>query len=78
MKILLTGASGQVGYELERSLQGIGEVVSLAAGTALLKRSWRDRDRLHGRADIACCDCAWPEAELYSIAICDPVSGGTR
>ncbi len=29
MKILLTGSSGQVGYELARSLQGIGEVVAL-------------------------------------------------
>ena len=29
MKILLTGASGQVGYELERSLQGLGEVVAV-------------------------------------------------
>lgn len=29
MKILLTGASGQVGYELERSLQGVGEVVAV-------------------------------------------------
>jgi len=29
MKILLTGRSGQVGYELERSLQGIGEVVAV-------------------------------------------------
>ena len=29
MKILLTGASGQVGYELLRSLQGLGEVVAL-------------------------------------------------
>ena len=29
MKILLTGTSGQLGYELERSLQGIGEVVAL-------------------------------------------------
>lgn len=28
MKILLTGASGQVGYELERCLQGLGEVVA--------------------------------------------------
>lgn len=28
MKILLTGASGQIGYELERSLQGLGEVVA--------------------------------------------------
>lgn len=29
MKILLTGISGQVGYELERSLQGLGELVAL-------------------------------------------------
>lgn len=29
MKILLTGSSGQVGHELERSLQGLGEVVAL-------------------------------------------------
>ena len=29
MKILLTGSSGQVGYELARSLQGLGEVVAL-------------------------------------------------
>lgn len=28
MNILLTGASGQVGYELERCLQGLGEVVA--------------------------------------------------
>lgn len=28
MKILLTGATGQVGYELQRSLQGLGEVVA--------------------------------------------------
>ncbi len=28
MKILLTGASGQVGYQLERSLQGLGEVIA--------------------------------------------------
>ena len=27
MKILLTGRSGQIGYELERSLQGLGEIV---------------------------------------------------
>ena len=29
MKILLTGKSGQLGYELERSLQGLGELVAL-------------------------------------------------
>lgn len=29
MKILLTGKNGQVGYELERSLQGLGEVIAL-------------------------------------------------
>jgi dTDP-4-dehydrorhamnose reductase len=29
MKILLTGGTGQVGYELARSLQGIGEVVAV-------------------------------------------------
>lgn len=28
MNILLTGASGQVGYELQRSLQGLGKVVA--------------------------------------------------
>ncbi len=29
MKILLTGKTGQVGYELERTLQGLGEIVAL-------------------------------------------------
>nr|WP_315400220.1 dTDP-4-dehydrorhamnose reductase [uncultured Duganella sp.] len=29
MKILLTGGTGQVGYELARSLQGVGEVVAV-------------------------------------------------
>lgn len=29
MKILLTGNSGQVGYELERSLQGLGQVIAV-------------------------------------------------
>jgi dTDP-4-dehydrorhamnose reductase len=28
MKVLLTGATGQVGYELERSLQGLGEIIA--------------------------------------------------
>jgi len=31
MRILLTGRNGQVGYELERSLQGLGEVVAVDA-----------------------------------------------
>jgi len=29
LKILLTGKTGQVGYELERALQGLGEIVAL-------------------------------------------------
>jgi dTDP-4-dehydrorhamnose reductase len=29
MRILVTGRTGQVGYELERSLQGLGEIVAL-------------------------------------------------
>ncbi|MEO6922092.1 MAG: dTDP-4-dehydrorhamnose reductase [Collimonas sp.] len=29
MKILVTGKTGQVGYELERSLQGLGEVIAV-------------------------------------------------
>ena len=29
MKILVTGKTGQVGYELERSLQGLGEIISV-------------------------------------------------
>ncbi|MES2016817.1 MAG: dTDP-4-dehydrorhamnose reductase [Pseudomonadota bacterium] len=29
MRILLTGKNGQIGYELERSLQGLGEIVAL-------------------------------------------------
>jgi len=32
MKILLTGSTGQVGYELERSLQALGEVVAVDRG----------------------------------------------
>lgn len=32
MRILLTGRSGQVGYELERSLQGLGEIVAVDRG----------------------------------------------
>lgn len=29
MKILISGRSGQVGYELERSLQGLGDIIAL-------------------------------------------------
>jgi dTDP-4-dehydrorhamnose reductase len=29
MRILITGKNGQVGYELERSLQGLGEIIAL-------------------------------------------------
>jgi dTDP-4-dehydrorhamnose reductase len=29
LKILLTGKTGQVGYELERSLQGLGEIIAI-------------------------------------------------
>jgi dTDP-4-dehydrorhamnose reductase len=29
LKILVTGKTGQVGYELERSLQGLGEIIAL-------------------------------------------------
>lgn len=32
MKILLTGATGQVGYELQRSLQGVGQVIAVGRG----------------------------------------------
>jgi dTDP-4-dehydrorhamnose reductase len=30
MKILVTGTNGQVGYELERSLQGLGEIIAVS------------------------------------------------
>ncbi|WP_324847104.1 hypothetical protein [Janthinobacterium sp. BJB426] len=29
-RILITGKTGQVGYELERSLQGLGEIIALS------------------------------------------------
>jgi dTDP-4-dehydrorhamnose reductase len=32
MKVLLTGSTGQVGYELARNLQGVGEVVAVDRG----------------------------------------------
>lgn len=28
-RILISGKTGQVGYELERSLQGLGEIIAL-------------------------------------------------
>lgn len=31
MRILVTGRNGQVGYELERSLQGLGEIVAIGS-----------------------------------------------
>ncbi|SFA80034.1 dTDP-4-dehydrorhamnose reductase [Collimonas sp. OK607] len=40
MRILLTGKTGQVGYELERSLQGLGEIIAL-------DRSQMDLSNLH-------------------------------
>jgi len=43
MKILLTGSSGQLGYELERSLQGLGDVV--APGRAEMDLSDLDQVR---------------------------------
>ncbi|NML61063.1 dTDP-4-dehydrorhamnose reductase [Massilia sp. RP-1-19] len=43
MKILLTGAGGQVGYELERSLQGLGQVT--AVGRARIDLSDLDQVR---------------------------------
>jgi dTDP-4-dehydrorhamnose reductase len=49
MKILLTGASGQVGYELERSLQGLGQV--LALGRARLDLADLDQLRALIRAE---------------------------
>lgn len=43
MKILLTGSTGQVGYELARSLQGLGEIV--APGRAQMDLSNLDQLR---------------------------------
>jgi dTDP-4-dehydrorhamnose reductase len=48
MRILLTGASGQVGYELARSLQGLGEV--FAPGRAELDLADLDQVRAVVRA----------------------------
>jgi dTDP-4-dehydrorhamnose reductase len=44
MKILLTGATGQVGYELERSLQGLGEVIAVDRG----RMDLADLDQVRG------------------------------
>ncbi|MBV7535949.1 dTDP-4-dehydrorhamnose reductase [Duganella sp. sic0402] len=44
MKVLLTGSSGQVGYELARSLQGIGEVVAVDRGVMDLSNLDQVRD----------------------------------
>ena len=49
MKILLTGANGQVGHELERSLQGLGQV--LALGRARLDLADLDQVRAVIRAE---------------------------
>lgn len=48
MKILLAGASGQLGYQLERSLQGLGEVV--AVGRAQMDLADLDQVRAVVRA----------------------------
>ena len=48
MKILLTGATGQIGFELERSLQGLGEVI--APGRAQMDLSNLDQVRAVIRA----------------------------
>jgi dTDP-4-dehydrorhamnose reductase len=51
MKILLTGASGQVGYELERSLQGLGDVI--AVGRARMDLADLDQARNGGLYHLA-------------------------
>jgi dTDP-4-dehydrorhamnose reductase len=44
LKILLTGRSGQVGYELERSLQGLGEIFAVDRSTMDLANLDRVRE----------------------------------
>lgn len=44
MKILVTGKTGQVGYELTRSLQGLGEIVAVDAPQMDLTRLDQVRD----------------------------------
>jgi dTDP-4-dehydrorhamnose reductase len=44
MKILLTGRTGQVGYELERSLQGLGEIIAVDRGQMDLSNLDQVRD----------------------------------
>jgi dTDP-4-dehydrorhamnose reductase len=46
VKILLTGASGQVGYQLERSLQGLGEVIAVGRAQMDLSDLGQVRDVL--------------------------------
>lgn len=44
LKILLTGKTGQVGYQLERSLQGLGEVVAVSSEQMNLNDLGKIRD----------------------------------
>lgn len=44
IRILLTGKTGQVGYELERSLQGLGEIIALDRGQMDLSNLTQVRD----------------------------------
>ncbi|NMM36585.1 MAG: dTDP-4-dehydrorhamnose reductase [Glaciimonas sp.] len=43
-RILLTGKTGQVGYELERSLQGLGEIIAFGRGQLDLANLLQVRD----------------------------------
>jgi len=44
MRILITGKNGQVGYELERSLQSLGEIIALDRGQMDLSNLVQVRD----------------------------------
>jgi dTDP-4-dehydrorhamnose reductase len=48
VKILLTGKTGQVGYQLERSLQGLGEVIALSSTQMNLSDLDQVRDVVRG------------------------------
>ena len=63
MKILLLGKNGQVGWELQRALQPLGEVISLDRSTSLdgSKRKYKKEKSL-GR-------CMAKSFMLYRIAI---------